>query len=98
LESVYEQCLIRELELCNIPFEVQVPIPLEYKGVRLDCGYRIDVVVDKKLIVELKSVEEVIGIHEAQLLTYMKLAKVEVGLIINFNVAVLKEGLKRFVL
>ncbi|MCX6339927.1 MAG: GxxExxY protein [Candidatus Aureabacteria bacterium] len=98
LESAYEQCLARELELCNTPFEVQVPLPLEYKGIRLDCGYRIDMVVDKKLIVEIKSVEEIMGIHEAQLLTYMKLAKIEVGLLINFNVAILKEGLKRFVL
>ena len=98
LESAYEQCLARELELCNIPFEVQVSLPLEYKGMSLDCGYRIDMLVDKKVIVELKSVEEIMGIHEAQLLTYMKLAKIEVGLLINFNVAILKEGLKRFVL
>jgi GxxExxY protein len=98
LESAYEQCLARELELCNIPFEVQVSLPLEYKGMSLDCGYRIDMLVDKKVIVELKSVEEIMGIHEAQLLTYMKLARIEVGLLINFNVPILKEGLKRFIL
>jgi len=71
---------------------------VEYKDIRLNCGYRIDILVDKKLIVELKCVEKVIGIHEAQLLTYMKLAEIKVGLLINFNVEVLREGIKRFVL
>jgi GxxExxY protein len=98
LESAYERCLVCELELSNIPFEIQVPLPLEYKGMSLDCGYRIDMLVDKRLLVELKSVEAILGIHEAQLLTYMKLARIQVGLLINFNVPILKEGLKRFIL
>jgi GxxExxY protein len=98
LESAYEQCLAHELSLAGISFELQVPLPLEYKGLRLDCGYRIDVLVDKKLILEIKSVEQVVGIHEAQVLTYLKLAKIEVGLLINFNVEILKDGIRRFVL
>ena len=99
LESAYEQCLARELALAGISFEVQVPLPVEYKGVRLDCGYRVDLLVEKKLIVELKVVEKFLPIHIAQILTYMKLAQVSVGLLINFNVELLKEGgIKRFVL
>ena len=98
LESAYEQCLARELALAGISFEVQVPLPVEYKGVRLDCGYRVDLLVEKKLIVELKVVEKFLPIHIAQILTYMKLARVSVGLLINFNVKLLKEGgIKRFV-
>lgn len=99
LESAYEQCLARELSLVNISFEVQAPLPVEYKGVRLDCGYRVDLFVEKQLIVELKVVEKFLPIHEAQILTYMKLARVSVELLINFNVELLKErGIKRFVL
>ena len=99
LESAYEQCLARELALSDIPFQVQAPLPVEYKGVRLDCGYRIDLFVEKKLIIELKVVEKFLPIHEAQILTYMKLANVSVGLLINFNVELLKDGgIKRFVL
>ncbi|WP_221252421.1 GxxExxY protein [Desulfuromonas versatilis] len=98
LESTYEQCLARELILTKVPFRLQHSLPVEYKGVKLDCGYRVDVLVDDKLIVELKSVEKISGIHEAQLLTYMKLAQVDVGLLINFNEVVLKKGIKRFVL
>jgi GxxExxY protein len=97
LESAYEQCLARELFLANIPFKLQHPLPVEYKGIHLDCGYRIDVLVDDQLIVELKAVEKLLGIHEAQLLTYMKLANIKVGLLINFNVTLLKDGIKRFV-
>jgi GxxExxY protein len=77
---------------------VSLPQPVEYKGIRLDCGYRIDVLVEDALILELKSVEEIKGIHEAQLLTYMKLADVKIGLLINFNVTKLKDGIERFVL
>ncbi len=85
--------------MAGISFEVQVPLPVEYKGVRLDCGYRVDLLVEKKLIVELKVVEKFLPIHIAQILTYMKLAQVSVGLLINFNVELLKEGgIKRFVL
>lgn len=96
LESTYEQCLAHELKLRDIAFKIQVPISVEYKGVKLDCGYRADFLIDDILLVELKSVEQLAKIHEAQLLTYMKHAKVEVGLLINFNVAVLKRGLKRY--
>jgi GxxExxY protein len=98
LESTYEQCLARELSLAGIPFALQVALPVEYKGLHLDCGYRIDLLVDRVLLVELKSVEKVLGVHHAQLLTYMKLAKIQTGLLINFNVRMLKDGIDRFVL
>ena len=96
LESTYEQCLARELGLHGVAFRLQVPLPVEYKGIRLDCGYRIDVLVEEQLILELKAVEETKGIHTAQLLTYMKLAAIHTGLLINFNVDLLKDGIKRF--
>jgi len=98
LESSYEQCLAHELKLEGIAFMLQHPLPVEYKGLNLDCGYRIDIFVDHQIILELKSVEHVLAIHEAQLLTYMKLAKTRQGFLINFNVKRLKEGLKSFVL
>ncbi len=98
LESTYEQCLAHELKLNNIDFKLQHPLPVVYKDVRLDCGYRVDILIEDNLIIELKSVEEVKGIHEAQLLTYMKLAGIKKGLLINFNVKILKNGIKRFVL
>jgi GxxExxY protein len=98
LESTYEQCVAHELKLNGIAFRLQHPQPVEYKGIRLDCGYRIDILVADALILELKSVEEIKGIHQAQLLTYMKLAGVKTGLLINFNVAKLKTGIKRLVL
>ena len=98
LESTYEQCLAHELKLNGIQFKLQHPQPVEYKGIRLDCGYRVDVLVEDALTVELKSVDEIKSIHEAQLLTYMKLAGVKTGLLINFNVPKLKSGIKRFVL
>jgi GxxExxY protein len=98
LESAYEQCLAHELGLANIPFSVQHPVPVAYKGTHLDCGYRIDLLVDKKLIVELKSVHALAPIHEAQLLTYMKLSQASIGLLMNFNVQLLKDGIKRMVL
>lgn len=97
LESSYEVCLSRELELRGISFEFEKPLPLEYKGVRLDCGYRLDLLVAGVVIVEVKSVEALAPIHEAQLLTYLKLTGVKVGLLINFNVVVLKAGLRRLV-
>ncbi len=96
LESAYESCLAHELAIQKIAFQAQQPIPVEYKGKRLDCGYRIDLLVDSKIIVELKCVEKINGIHEAQLLTYMRLAKKEVGLLINFNVQRLVDGVKRY--
>ena len=98
LESTYEACLAHELEIAGVDFRRQSPVPVEYKGVKLDCGYRIDLLVENKIIVEIKSVEKVLRIHEAQLLTYMKLAKVSIGLLMNFNVHHLKEGIRRYVL
>jgi len=98
LESTYEQCLAYELNLNNISFKLQHPLPVQYKGTRLDCGYRVDVLVEDEIILELKSVEALKGIHEAQLLTYMKLAEIKQGFLINFNVKMLKDGLKSFVL
>ncbi|MCK4810133.1 MAG: GxxExxY protein [Candidatus Omnitrophica bacterium] len=98
LESAYEQCLAHELKLSDIPFTLQCSLPIEYNGIKLDCGYRIDILIANKLIIELKSVDKILGIHEAQILTYMKLAKIKVGLLLNFNVEKLKLGIKRFVL
>jgi GxxExxY protein len=92
LESAYEQCLCHEPHLRNLEFERQVPLPVQYKGVSLDCGYRIDLVVDDALILELKCIEHILPVHEAQLLTYLKLTQKHVGLILNFNVAVLTRG------
>ena len=98
LEPTYEHCLAHELYLASIDFRLQWPLPVRYKGVRLDCGYRVDVLVDNRLIIELKAVEALAGIHQAQLLTYMRLAQIRLGLLINFNVELLKKGIKRFVL
>lgn len=95
LESTYEECLCRELELRKFLFERQKELPVEYKGVKLDCGYRLDILVENRLIVELKACESLQPIHEAQLLTYLKLTGIKVGLLINFNVPVLKEGIRR---
>ena len=97
LESTYEESLAHELHLANIPFERQKPISVEYKGILLSCCYRIDLLIDQRLIIELKSVESLLPIHQAQLLTYMKLANKKVGLLMNFNVELLKHGLRRFV-
>jgi GxxExxY protein len=98
LESAYEQCLAAELSRSRIPFQLQVDLPVSYKGTRLDCSYRIDLLIDQQLIIELKCVEQLLKIHEAQILTYMRLAKIKVGLLINFNVPVLQKGIKRFLL
>src|SRR5262245_23960382 len=97
LESSYEQCFAYELSRRQIHFKIQQPLPVKYKQIILDCAYRVDVFVDDRLIVELKTVDQLLKIHEAQLLTYMKLAQVKVGLLINFNVGILKNGIKRFV-
>ena len=97
LESAYEECLCCEMQLRGIKFERQVPLPLNYKGVNLDCGYRLDLLVEDKVIVELKTVEAIAPIHEAQILTYLKLRDIRLGLIINFNVRLLVEGRRRFV-
>lgn len=98
LESAYQACMCRELTLRDIPFRSQVALPVHYKGVHLDCGYRIDLVVRERAIVELKSVERLAPIHEAQLLTYLRLSKIRVGLLINFNVPLLPRGIIRRVL
>jgi len=95
LESTYEECLCREMELRKIPYERQKELPIEYKGLKLDCGYRLDILVAKRLILELKACESLQPIHEAQLLTYLKLTRIKIGLLINFNVPVLKQGIKR---
>ena len=97
LESAYEECLCRELTLQNILFERQKSLPVTYKGIYLDCGYRLDILVEKLVIVELKTVEHIEPIHEAQLLTYLKLPDLWLGLLMNFNVPVLKEGIRRIV-
>ena len=98
LESVYEECLCHELSLRGIRFVRQVDIPVIYKGLKLDCGYRLDLVVEDEIIVELESVEHVLPVHEAQLLSYLRLAGKRVGLLINFNVPLLAEGIIRRVL
>jgi GxxExxY protein len=95
LESAYEECLCYELSVRGIRFERQKPLPVRYKNVNLDCGYRLDLVVEGKIILELKTVEQLLPIHEAQLLTYLKLSGLTLGLLINFNVPVLKNGIKR---
>jgi len=98
LESAYQECLCPELHLLGLPFEREVPLPVVYKGVRLDCGYRLDLVVEGRVIVELKTVERLLPIHEAQLLTYLRLAQIHTGLLLNFNAPVLRDGIKRMVL
>lgn len=95
LESAYEECLCFELKEQGIPFRRQVPLPVIYKSVSLDCGYRMDIVVDDEVIVELKTVERILPIHDAQLLTYLKLSGIRTGLLLNFNTAVLKDGIRR---
>lgn len=98
LESAYEECLSHEMQFRGLSFERQVPLPVSYKGVKLDCGYRLDLLVEKHVVVEIKAVDALQSIHEAQLLTYLKVGGWSVGLLINFNVPVLKHGIKRVVL
>lgn len=98
LESTYEECLCRELELADIPFHRQLPIPIDYKGKRLECGYRLDLLIDGRLIVEVKAIERLLPIHEAQLLTYLRLSGKRIGLLMNFHSMMLKEGIRRLVL
>ncbi len=95
LESAYEVCFCHELQQRNIPFKRQIPLPVEYKGLTLDAGFRIDVLVDDNVIVEIKAVDAVTGIHQAQLLTYLKLAKKKTGLLLNFNTSRLVDGITR---
>ena len=98
LESAYEECLCHELHLRGIDFRGQIDLPVEYKGLKLDCGYRLDLIVHEEVVVELKCVERVLPVHEAQLLTYMMLTGKRVGLLINFNVPLLANGITRRVL
>jgi GxxExxY protein len=98
LESAYEECFALELKQNAIAFQRQVPLAITYKGMTLDCSYRLDFVIEQYLVVELKSVERLLPIHEAQLLTYLKLSGMRVGLLMNFNVRLLKDGIKRLVL
>ncbi len=98
LESAYEAALARELELRQVSYQRQVALPVVYKGVPLDCGYRIDFVVDARIVVELKAIERFEAIHEAQLLTYLRLSGLQLGFLINFNTLLLKDGIRRRVL
>ncbi|HSI14476.1 MAG TPA: GxxExxY protein [Chthoniobacter sp.] len=98
LEGAYEECLCREFALRQISFQRQLPQPIEYKGVKLDCGYRLDLLVSGRIVVEIKAVDALHPIHTAQLLTYLKLSGHRVGLLLNFHSAVLKDGIKRLVL
>jgi GxxExxY protein len=97
LESAYEACLCRELDLKGIRYQRQVPVPVRYKGLDLDCAYRIDVLVEDLVIVELKAVDKLESIHEAQVITYLKLTDRWLGLLLNFNTCVLRDGIKRLV-
>jgi len=95
LESAYEECLSREFDLRKMRHKRQQELPIEYKGIKLDCGYRLDIVVEDQVILELKSCDSLQPIHQAQILTYLKLTGLKIGLLINFNVAVLRDGIKR---
>ncbi|MFH0937798.1 MAG: GxxExxY protein [Planctomycetota bacterium] len=98
MESTYEECMCRELSLRGISFERQKPLPVEYKETKLNCGYRLDLLVAGAVVVEIKAVETIDPIHEAQLLTYLKLGGWKLGLLVNFNVSVLKDGIRRRIL
>ena len=97
LESIYETCLCHELHLRGIPFKTQVPFPIVYEGIRLEGGFRLDVLVDDRLVVEVKAVEKMSPIFDAQLLTYLKIAGLRLGLLLNFNVSQIKDGIKRII-
>jgi GxxExxY protein len=97
LEAVYEECLAREFTLRGIPFERQKPVPLVYKELKLECGYRLDFLVGHRIVVEIKSIEILAPIHDSVMLTYLRLAEAPIGLLINFNVPILRDGIKRFV-
>jgi GxxExxY protein len=97
LESAYLTCLKREMDLVGLRWQADVPVPVEYKGVKLDCGYRIDLIVEDTVVVELKAVEKLLPVHQAQVITYLRLTGKPVGLLINFNVPLLKDGIKRLI-
>ena len=98
LESAYNRCLSFEFERHRIAFRSEVPLPLSYRGIRLDCGYRLDLLVENRLVVEVKSIERILPIHPAQVITYVRLARAKQGIIFNFNVARLKDGIKSIIL
>jgi GxxExxY protein len=98
LESAYETCLCHEPDLRGIEYKKQIQLPVKYKSIQLDCGYRLDILIENKIVIELKSVEKILPIHDAQLLTYLKLGGWQLGMIFNFNVSLLKHGIKRKVL
>ena len=98
LESVYQACLVMELDEIGLDVETEIPMPVVYKGTEIDQGYRIDILVNDEVVVELKTVEKLTDVHTAQILTYMRLGEYSTGLLINFNVKLLKNGIKRFVL
>ncbi len=98
LESAYEECLCYESKANDVPHQRQVPLPVVYKSVKLDCGYRMDVVIDGRLVIELETVDRLLPIHDAQILTYLKLGGIRTGLLMNFNMPVLKDGIRRLVL
>ncbi len=98
LENTYKQCLAYELEKAHIKFLLEAELPIQYKGINLPCGYRIDILVENSIVVELKSVSALAPLHSAQIITYMKLSNIKTGLLINFNSTLIKEGIKRFVL
>jgi GxxExxY protein len=95
LESAYEACLSRELELRDVKHQRQLPVPLEYKGIRVEIGYRADVIVEEKLLLELKSLDQLLPVHTAQVITYLRLKKYPLGLLINFNEVLIKDGIHR---
>jgi len=97
LESAYEACMVYELAQAGLKVEQQKPLPIVYRGVKLECGYRMDLMIDNEIIVEIKSIEKLLPIHQAQLLSYLKLSNCRVGLLINFNIKVLKNGIQRVV-
>jgi len=97
LESAYEECLCHELHLQKLSFERQKPLPVQYKSIKLDCGYKLDMVVEESIVLELKSCERIKPIHKAQLLTYLKLTGVNLGLLLNFNSVVMRNGIVRMV-
>jgi GxxExxY protein len=98
LESAYEACLCHELTRHGMPFQRQVSMPIQYEGMRLDCGFRLDLIVEEQVVVEIKSVDQLLAVHDSQLLTYLKISRLPLGILLNFNVAHLKHGIRRRVL
>ena len=97
LEAVYEECLAREFSLLGIAYERQKPVPLVYKDLKLECGYRLDFLVGRRIVVEIKSIDAIAPIHDSVMLTYLRLSETPIGLLINFNVPILKDGIRRYV-